>query len=85
MAHIDYFKRRCGNTTRQVDEWVQQLFEGNEVTIQDHAHKEGNMANECARRIFLQRLEFEHGLKIGKNSRLQFVGTSKQIFVLLPF
>lgn len=72
MAHIEDFKRRCGNTTRQVDEWVQQLFNGEKVVVYDHAHRKGNHANEHATRVFLRRLEFEHNLKPGRNSMLQY-------------
>lgn len=72
MATIEYYKRRCGNTTRQVDEWVQDLFNGKEVVVIDHAHREGNFANEHAKRIFLQRLKLEHGLSVGRNSQLIF-------------
>lgn len=84
MARIEHFKRRCGNTTRQVDEWIQQLFNGGEVVVQDHAHKNGGHAhqNEYAKRILLNRLNFEHNLKPGENSQLQVDGDK---FTLLPF
>ena len=72
MAHIEHFKRRCGNTTRQVDEWIQQLFNGEPVVVSDHAHKKGNYANQHAEQILLRRLEFEHNLKPGRNSMLQY-------------
>ena len=72
MAYIEHFKRRCGNTTRQVDEWVQQLFHGRSVIVSDHAHIKGNYANECAERILLRRLEIEHNLKPGEKSVLKY-------------
>lgn len=82
MALIEYYKRRCGNTTRQVDEWIQQLFNGEEVVILDHAHKDGNVANREADRVFLRRLEMEHGLKIGRSSPLV---RENNHYKLLPF
>lgn len=82
MAHIEYYKRRCGNTTRQVDEWIQQLFNGEEVVIQDHAYIDGNMANEHAKRVLLGRLYGEHGLSVGKESPLKVDGFKINI---LPF
>ena len=85
MALIEHWKRRCGNTTRQVDEWVQDLFNGKEVKVTDHAHKQGNAANHCAMDKLLKRLDFEHGLVIGKSSPLQFVDSAKTTLQLLPF
>ena len=85
MSQIDYYKRRCGNTTRQVDEWIQDLFNGKEVKVIDHAHREGNVANRCAMDKLLGRLEFEHGLSVGKNSQLKFVDANKTTLQLLPF
>jgi len=76
--------RRCGNTTRQIDEWVQQLFEEGEVVVIDHAHKDGNVANKCAERILFQRLSCEHGLKIGRNSQLKWDEKSRTL-TLSPF
>lgn len=72
MAHIEHYKRRCGNTTRQVDEWIQALFNGEPVVINDHAHHKGNMANRHAEQVLLKRLEFEHNLIPGRNSMLQY-------------
>lgn len=82
MAHIEYFKRRCGNTTRQVDEWIQCLFNGEKVIIHDHAQRDDNHASKHAERIFLRRLEIEHNLKPGRNSMLQY---DKGVYSLTPF
>lgn len=83
MSKIIYY-RRCGNTTRQVDEWVQQLFEGGSATIIDHAAKEGNVANRHAERILFERLKREHGLEVGKHSSLQWDEKTRNL-ILLPF
>ncbi|HRP33525.1 MAG TPA: hypothetical protein PKV73_16630 [Agriterribacter sp.] len=84
MAKIEYYKRRCGNTTRQVDEWVQQLFNGEDVYVVDHAHKEGNIASRCAFDILVRRLSNEHGLTLDKHSRLIW-DEKTRIMKLLPF
>lgn len=76
--------RRCGNTTRQVDEWVQELFENNEVVVVDHAHREGNYANKHAERMLFNRLYNEHGLKVGKISQLHWDEKSRKLS-LTPF
>jgi len=76
MALIENYKRRCGNTTRQVDEWIQQLFNGEVVVINDHANRYGNNANENAKIILLRRLEMEHRLKPGTSSPLQLEGNT---------
>lgn len=83
MAHIEHYKRRCGNTTRQVDEWIQALFNGEPVVISDHAHKKGNMANSHAEQMFLTRLHFEHNLKPGRSSMLQY-DTRTGVYSLIP-
>jgi hypothetical protein len=51
-------QRRCGNTTRIVDNAIQKLFEGKEVLCLDHT----NMGNEHRRlaHLILQRLKDEH-------------------------
>lgn len=85
MAHIDNSKRRYGNTTRQVDEWVQELFDGKEVKVHDHAHIEGNNANHDAMNMLLRRMDNEHGLKVGRMSRLVFVDYNKTTLKILPF
>jgi tRNA isopentenyl-2-thiomethyl-A-37 hydroxylase MiaE len=84
MAKIEYYKRRCGNTTRQVDEWVQQLFNGDDVYVVDHAHREGNAANRHAFDMLMRRLKIEHNLSIGENSRLIW-NEKERILKLLPF
>lgn len=74
--------RRCGNTTRQVDEWVQQLFEEGSALIIDHAHVEGYMANRNAERILFGRLKNEHGLEVGRNSNLQWDEKTRNLTLL---
>ncbi len=64
-------ERRCGNTTRQVDEWIQELFEKGSVVVVDHAHKSDrgvplNFANEYALKILKNRMYQEHGFEWGK-------------------
>ena len=54
--------RRCGNTTRQIDEWIQEFFDKGQATIIDHAHKEINMANTIAIFTLKKRLLSEHEL-----------------------
>ena len=75
--------RRCGNTTRQVDEWIQQLFEVGEAIIIDHAHRTGNMSNRHAERILFDRLKNEHGLVVGKG--LLNWDAKDRTLSLLPF
>lgn len=84
MAKIEHYKRRCGNTTRQVDEWVQQLFNGEDAVVIDHAHRDGNVANKYAFRMLINRLENEHGLKLGNGSPLIWDEKEKTM-KLLPF
>lgn len=54
--------RRVGNTTRQIDQCVQELFTSGSTVVIDHAHRVGNKANEHQRRIFMERLAREHRL-----------------------
>lgn len=57
--------RACGNTTRQVDFAIQELFKGNIVLVQDH-YMNGNDKDNNRRLLNLirDRLSFEHkGLK----------------------
>lgn len=64
--------RRVGNTTRHIDEMVQELFTKGETYLWDHAHrvdKRGNALNfalNYARRIFFDRLRHEHSLEVNK-------------------
>jgi hypothetical protein len=60
-------ERRCGNSTRQVDGWIQDYFNNGEVTIIDHAHKQGNFANRHTLDMFIRRLQFEHDLILHKH------------------
>ncbi len=67
MREIILPYRKCGNTTRQVDEWVQQLFQSGSILVVDHAHRDGNAANQHAERVLFRRLSSEHGLEVGVN------------------
>ena len=69
MAKIIY-DRRCGNTTRQVDEWIQELFTKGAVSVIDHAHNDTNSANRHAERVLFRRLATEHELRLDHNSPL---------------
>ena len=55
-------RRRCGNTTRQVDMAVQDLFLKGTALWRDHAERKGNMAQEHGFKILLDRLWNEHRL-----------------------
>jgi hypothetical protein len=60
-------KRRCGNSTRQIDQWIQDLFTNGKAVIIDHAHQENrgvavNFANRHSRKILLERLWREHSI-----------------------
>lgn len=81
MAKI-LWHRRCGNTTRQVDEWIQQLFEEGKCIVIDHADRPENAANRHAERIILQRLKMEHGLEPGRSSMLKWDDKSKTLTLL---
>lgn len=52
--------RRCGNTTRQVDAAVQELFTEGKVIWKDHAHTFNNMAQDHGFKRLLDRLRYEH-------------------------
>lgn len=58
---IKFGSRRMGNTTRQVNYAVDQLFKGNTVLCLDH-HQEGEnrMANERLANLIMKRLYNEH-------------------------
>ena len=67
IAEIIRNGRRCGNTTRQVDIWVQELFDTGEAYVVDHAHRSErgvplNVANKYALNILFRRLYNEHAL-----------------------
>ena len=53
--------RRVGNTTRQIDEIIQQLFEGGKVFVRDH-HVDGtdDSANRRLADKVIYRLTIEH-------------------------
>lgn len=55
--------RRCGNTTRQVDGWIQELFESGKVYVVDHSGTKGGQW--YAEKIMFDRLGSEHDLEIG--------------------
>jgi hypothetical protein len=58
--------RKIGNTTRQIDEEVQDLFNNGAVIIFDHAQKPDNKAFEIHLEKLLLRLKNEHSLTIGR-------------------
>lgn len=66
LEAIDYknqYTRRAGNTTRQIDYAIQELFKGNIVICLDHYQVgEHRPMNEYLMRRILSRLEFEHGM-----------------------
>ena len=82
-ASIKY-GRRLGNTTRQVDQWIQELFTDGSCTVIDHAHRPDNMANKHAERILFSRLHNEHGLTFKEPTPLQFDKETRTL-TLLPF
>lgn len=54
-------KRKCGNTTRQVDFAIQRFFEGYVVYAHDHFQKGKNRrANERLLQLIIHRLSREH-------------------------
>lgn len=38
--------RRCGNTTRQADWYIQNMFEGVRVEVRDHANMDGLLSRD---------------------------------------
>jgi hypothetical protein len=60
-----YPGRRCGNTTRQIDDAIQKLFITGKVTWHDHAEEKENMARDHGFTRLLRRLREEHDLKPG--------------------
>lgn len=56
--------RRSGNTTRQVDAAIQDLFAGIKLNVIDH-HENGKnrMANDRLMKLILGRLQFEHRMR----------------------
>ena len=66
MTHDKQYQRRAGNTTRQIDYAIQQLFEGNVVICFDHYQTgEHRPMNEYLLRRILGRLSFEHNMDSG--------------------
>ena len=65
VENVDIFnRRRCGNTTRQIDYAIQKLFEGRRVVARDHDQypESWRMTNLDLFHRILKRLSFEHGL-----------------------
>lgn len=63
------FGRRVGNTTRQINQEIDELFTKGSALIYDHAHRFGNMAQESHLRVLFRRLYNEFGLQEGKDYR----------------
>lgn len=64
--HLIVNARRCGNTTRFIDQFIQDLFIHKEVTIFDHYDTAKPMATRLNQRIaeiIIVRLEYEHHIK----------------------
>lgn len=62
--------RRIGNTTRLADYYIQKLFTGERVQIQDHIVSEhGNAATERLLKIIARRLESEHRVTLSYDFR----------------
>lgn len=59
--------RRSGNTTRIVDELVQEFFINGKCYYWDHAEREGNMALDHMLGILENRLYREHNLRRGSD------------------
>ena len=58
---MEIYKRRAGNSTRQIDYTIQLLFLGYVVLVQDHSGVLG-ATQDLFKRI-LRRLEIEHGIE----------------------
>ena len=58
-------KRRDGNTTRQIDANIQELFTTRKTILCDHTNTQKN--NTYLRKVFLQRLNMEHGVGCAVN------------------
>lgn len=71
LVTLQYGPRRSGNTTRQIDFAVQQLFAGAIIEVRDHwefgDHKK---ANENLFDRILKRLAMEHGLLVDREVRI---------------
>lgn len=65
--------KQCGNTTRQIDEAIQQLFQNKIIVCRDHYYKKDYKLNLELYQKILKRLKNEHESiynKIIKNSKL---------------
>lgn len=74
--------RRCGNTTRIIDELVQKFFTEGECVIYDHYHGDPGHYNlsgtssavrnirKMNMRSIIDRLRREHNLEVGKHIRV---------------
>jgi hypothetical protein len=58
--------RQIGNTTRQIDQEVQDLFTQGAVVIHDHAQAPSNFAFDIHFEKLLLRLKNEHSITIGR-------------------
>ena len=61
---IIFDSRQAGNTTRQIDECIQQLFFNGFCQAIDHASGESNKMNRHLFNKLLGRLTYEHGLEL---------------------
>lgn len=65
VENVDIFnRRRCGNTTRQIDYAIQKLFEGRRVVARDHYRypESWRITDLDLFNRILRRLSIEHGL-----------------------
>lgn len=58
-----YPGRRVGNSTRQADAYIQELFENKIVYIRDHACNSENKANFFLVDTIVNRMRFEHSIE----------------------
>jgi hypothetical protein len=63
FVHSRQENRRSGRTTRAVDEMVQHLFNHGVVELWDHAEHPNNLAFDCMKKVFFDRLSREHYLR----------------------
>ncbi len=65
--NIIRFGRRCGNTTRQINQEIDDLFTKGFAHVLDHAAREGNRAQDSHLSVLFRRLHVEFGLQEGKD------------------
>lgn len=52
--------RRTGRTTRQADDYIQELFKEGWIFVSDHAHHINNQTSKRLLKIIFDRLKLEH-------------------------